>query len=124
MSESIKNISDVVFYSETPSFDEPYLPDVSKIMSGSPEQKLENVYSDASDQFHCGVWSSKPGQWQINYSEHEFCYILKGKSVLHDENGAQKTLNVGDKFVIPAGFKGQWQVIEECEKIYVIFEKA
>ncbi|WP_414028394.1 cupin domain-containing protein, partial [Escherichia coli] len=27
-----------------------------------------------------------------------------------------------DRFVIPAGFQGTWEVLEACRKVYVIFE--
>jgi uncharacterized cupin superfamily protein len=30
----------------------------------------------------------------------------------------------GDTFVIPAGFVGTWEVLEDCRKIYAIFERA
>jgi len=28
----------------------------------------------------------------------------------------------GDAFVIPAGFTGTWEVLDDCAKIYAIFE--
>lgn len=33
-------------------------------------------------------------------------------------------LVAGDQFVIPAGFRGTWETIETCRKIYVIFEPS
>jgi uncharacterized protein len=60
----------------------------------------------------------------VNYTEMEYCEILKGVSVLRDEAGQQKTLSAGDRFVIPSGFKGTWEVVEPCQKIYVAYEKA
>lgn len=63
-----------------------------------------------------------PGQWTINYTEHEYCEILQGVSVLRDAQGNGKTLRAGDRFVIPAGLKGTWEVLEPCRKVYVIFE--
>lgn len=42
--------------------------------------------------------------------------------MLRDEEGNAKTLRTGDRFVIPAGFKGTWEVLETCRKIYVMFE--
>lgn len=43
--------------------------------------------------------------------------------MLRDSDGNAKTLRVGDRFVIPAGFRGTWEVLEACRKIYVIFEQ-
>ncbi|HLD67170.1 MAG TPA: cupin domain-containing protein, partial [Pseudomonas sp.] len=30
----------------------------------------------------------------------------------------------GDRFVIPAGFSGTWEVLEPCRKVYVMFEQT
>ncbi len=40
------------------------------------------------------------------------------------DQGRAKTLRAGDRFVIPAGFKGTWEVLEACRKIYVVFEAS
>ena len=45
-------------------------------------------------------------------------------SVLRDHDGNAKTVRAGDRFVIPAGFSGTWEVVEDCRKVYVIFEQA
>ena len=49
---------------------------------------------------------------------------MQGVSVLRDDQGRAKTLRAGDRFVIPAGFKGTWEVLEACRKIYVVFEAS
>ena len=36
---------------------------------------------------------------------------------------ATQDLRAGDRFVIPAGFRGTWEVLETCRKIYVTFEQ-
>ena len=28
----------------------------------------------------------------------------------------------GDSFVVPSGFGGSWEVLEDCRKLYAIFE--
>lgn len=43
--------------------------------------------------------------------------------MLRDAEGNAKTLRAGDRFVIPAGFSGTWEVLEPCRKIYVVFEE-
>jgi uncharacterized cupin superfamily protein len=70
------------------------------------------------------VWQADLGRWKVNYTEYEFCQILTGVSILHSSDGSSKKLIAGDNFVIPAGFSGEWQVIETTKKIYVIFEPA
>jgi len=66
-------------------------------------------------------WSGQT-RHSIKRTEHEYCEILQGVSVLRDGEGNAKTLRVGDRFVIPAGLRGTWEVLEACRKIYVIYE--
>ncbi|PWB30289.1 transcriptional regulator [Pseudomonas sp. SDI] len=102
---------------------ERYRPAAEKVLKGDPEQAVSNQYASPCGQFAAGVWEGGLGQWTVNYTEHEYCEILQGVSVLRDEDGSAKTLRAGDRFVIPAGFKGTWEVLEPCRKIYVLFEQ-
>ena len=43
-------------------------------------------------------------------------------SVITDEDGRAETLRAGDAFVIPAGFRGTWEVVETTTKRFVIHE--
>lgn len=117
---SIENIVDFSHANTTPDH---YLPASEKILKGNPEQILYNHYNSPCGQLSAGVWEGAVGQWTVNYTEHEYCEIVQGVSVLRDEDGNAKTLRAGDRFVIPAGFKGTWEVLEACRKIYVVFEQ-
>ena len=101
-----------------------YRPDAEKVLKGDPLQTVSNHYSSPCQQFHAGVWEGAKGQWKINYTEHEYCEILQGVSVLRDQDGNAVTYRTGDRFVIPAGFSGTWEVLEDTRKVYVIFEQA
>ena len=101
---------------------ERYRPAAEKVLTGDPEQTVYNHYSSPCGQFAAGVWEGAIGQWTVAYTEHEYCEIVQGVSVLRDESGGAKTLRVGDRFVIPAGFRGTWEVLEPCRKIYAMFE--
>lgn len=118
---SIASIVDFAQHSVTP---ERYRPAPEKILSGDPEQTVFNHYGSPCGQMNAGVWEGEVGQWTVNYTEHEYCEIVQGVSVLRDEQGNGKTLRAGDRFVIPAGFSGTWEVLEACRKIYVIFEST
>ena len=119
-----KNISDLVFFNEAATTVETYYADEQKRVEGNPQQSLWNHYSDPSEQFHSGVWQAGVGCWKVSYTEYEFCQILAGISILHGSDGSSKKLVAGDNFVIPAGFSGEWEVVEVTKKIYVIFEPA
>lgn len=95
-------------------------PKPERVTKGDPRFRSWNHYTDTSERFFSGVWESSPGQWRIEYDETEFCAILSGRSVIHSDDGQQWDVGAGDSFVIPAGFKGRWEVIETTRKLYVI----
>ncbi|WP_248799156.1 cupin domain-containing protein [Pseudomonas sp. MWU13-2105] len=117
------SIQDIVDFSEAPPTPERFRPAAEKVFKGDPEQTIYNHYASPCGQLNAGVWEGAPGQWTVNYTEHEYCEIVQGVSVLRDAEGNAKTLRAGDRFVIPAGFKGTWEVLEHCRKIYVVFEQ-
>jgi uncharacterized cupin superfamily protein len=99
-------------------------PDAGRIVDGEPQLTSWNHYSDPSQQFFAGVWAASRGTWRISYSETEFCHLLQGRVALTANDGQRWEFGVGDSFVVPAGFAGTWQVIEDCRKVYAIFEAA
>ncbi|UTW09787.1 cupin domain-containing protein [Pseudomonas benzenivorans] len=118
------NIQQIVDFAHANSTPEHYRPAPEKVLKGDPAQTVRNHYTSPCGQFNSGIWEGDVGQWTVRYSEHEYCEILQGVSVLRDRDGHAKTLRAGDRFVIPAGFEGTWEVLEPCRKVYVIFEQA
>jgi len=119
---SSMSIASIVDFAQVLTEAERYRPAAEKILKGEPDQAVYNHYSSPCGQFAAGVWEGEVGQWTVSYTEHEYCEIVQGVSVLRDQDGNAKTLRVGDRFVIPAGFKGTWEVLEPCRKIYVLFD--
>jgi uncharacterized cupin superfamily protein len=97
-------------------------PPAERILVGSPKLAIENHYADPSNQFFAGVWSSTRGKWRVQYTEHEFCHLTAGSVILTDDQGERWEFWAGDSFVIPAGFAGTWEVVEDCSKLYAIFQ--
>ncbi len=97
--------------------------DAERVLAGDPRQTVSNLYSDAGDEFHCGLWQAEPGTWRVRYTEHEFCHLLSGRVRIVEDGGVATEFGPGESFVVPAGFAGTWQVLETARKIYVIFEK-
>lgn len=98
-----------------------YLP-AEKLISGNPRQTLWPQYAAAGGRFFAGVWYSEIGTWRVAYTEEEYCQILEGVSVITDANGSRVTVRAGDRFVMPRGFVGTWEVVEPTRKHYVIYE--
>jgi len=94
-------------------------PDAAKLISGDPVFSTWN-FEEVGDSRFSGIWESTPGKWRVQYDEWEFCHILKGHSILTDEDGNEHVLKAGDSFVIRPGFSGTWEVVETTAKEYVI----
>ncbi len=76
-----------------------------------------------------GGFSQAPGRqtrgsWRVRYSEHEFCHLLEGRVRISAEDGTRYEFLAGDSFVIPAGFAGSWEVLEDCRKLYAIYQSG
>ena len=69
--------------------------DPARLLAGTPRATVDNRYSDPSQQFHCGSWASTPGRWKVNYTEHEFCYLLEGRVRLVSSDGVAETSTIG-----------------------------
>lgn len=102
-----------------PEFSEP---PADRLLGGSPELAVRNFFTDSTQQFFAGRWSASRGKWRVRYTENELCLMTAGKVIIESASGERSSFVAGDAFVIPAGFVGSWEVVEDCEKIYAIFE--
>ena len=98
--------------------------DPDRLMPGSPlpAQFVRNLYTDGSGRFFAGIWRSGVGAWRVAYTEDELCVLTEGKLRITDEQGRSLTFTPGQCFVMPAGFKGVWEVLEPAAKFYAIYE--
>ena len=97
-------------------------PAADRLLAGEPRQRVWNLFSDSTGQFHAGRWASTPGRWRVSYTENEFCHVLSGRMRIIDSAGRAREYTAGDSFVVPAGFAGTWEVLEDSVKLYAIFE--
>jgi uncharacterized protein len=97
-------------------------PPAERLLAGDPQLEVCNYFSDASEQFFAGRWSASRGKWRVRYSENELCVMLVGRVLIESAAGVRESFGPGDAFVVPAGFVGTWEVLEDCTKIYAIFE--
>ena len=95
-----------------------------RLISGNPRTRVANYFNDPSQQFFAGRWSATRGTWRVRYTENELCVMTSGKVTIASDSGERSTFGPGDAFVVPAGFSGTWEVLEDCSKIYAIFEPA
>jgi hypothetical protein len=98
------------------------VPEAQRVLAGEPRLTVWNHYAETTEQFFAGVWAATCGRWVVRYTEHEFCHLLAGRVVITSDAGERMEFRSGDSFVVPAGFVGTWEVIEDCRKLYAIFE--
>jgi uncharacterized protein len=97
-------------------------PPAERLLAGNPHLQVRNYFADGSQQFFAGRWSATRGKWRVRYTENELCVMTAGRVVIESERGERSVFAAGDAFVVPAGFAGTWEVLEDCAKIYAIFE--
>ena len=107
--------------------DGPLEPDVStpaadRLLVGVPEHRVWNYFTDSTQTFFAGRWSGTRGKWRVRYTENELCVMTAGRVVITSDTGERHEFGPGAAFVIPAGFSGTWEVLEDCAKVYAIFE--
>jgi uncharacterized protein len=98
------------------------VPPAERLLAGEPELEVRNFFADGTQQFFAGRWSATRGKWRVRYTENELCVMTAGRVVIESESGERSVFGAGDAFVVPAGFVGTWEVLEDCAKIYAIFE--
>ena len=107
---------------DTPLEPEVSVPGADRLLAGAPEHRVWNYFTDPTQTFFAGRWSGTRGKWRVRYTENELCVMTAGRVVITSDSGESSAFGPGDAFVVPAGFSGTWEVLEDCAKVYAIFE--
>jgi uncharacterized cupin superfamily protein len=115
-------VSGIVHFSQQqiePAFDHPRS---DRLEAGNPLRTTFEHY--ARDGISSGIWCCEAGRWRIRFAlnKHEFFSVIRGRVRLHDADGAVVEVGPGEAAVIPAGFVGQFEVLEAVEKYFVVVE--
>ncbi|EED35150.1 transcriptional regulator [Luminiphilus syltensis NOR5-1B] len=116
-----RSIADLINIAKSNASTERYPTPPEKCVKGAPIQEATTHFV-ADDKFYVGEWGAEAGCWRVTYTEHEYFRILSGHSVLRDHEGNAVDLRAGDEYCVPAGFEGEWEVIEPTRKTFVIYE--
>ena len=93
-----------------------------KCTQGRPVQTFHKQFESADRLFSVGIWESSVGSFTVNFTGHEFASLLEGRIMIEDEHGSQVMFLPGMQLVFPAGYKGEWNVLEPSRKSYVWYE--
>ena len=97
-------------------------PRPDRLEAGNPLRTTFEHY--ARDGVSCGIWRCEAGRWRIQFAanKHEFFSVISGRVRLYDTAGTMSEVGPGEAAVIPAGFVGQFEVVEPVEKYFVVVE--
>ncbi|MCE1160549.1 MAG: cupin domain-containing protein [Burkholderiales bacterium] len=100
-------------------------PRSDRLVNGNPQRTTWNHFTNRSGEMFVGVWASEVGSWRIEMgeTEDEYFYVIEGSGAIIEENGERRSFTVGDVVIIPAGFKGIFEVSTPLKKHYVIVER-
>ena len=89
-----------------------------------PLRTTWEFYAAPGDALSIGEWACEPGRWAIAFHphRHEFFHVLEGRLRIHDEAGGVREFGPGEACVIPAGFRGSFEVLEPVRKRYVMID--
>ncbi|EHD6028061.1 DUF861 domain-containing protein [Vibrio parahaemolyticus] len=93
-----------------------------RLLSGDPDIFNSLFFKSDDGKFTSGIWESNEGKFVAIYDEDEFYYMLSGCVVISDQEGNSTTYHPGDCIVVPAGFKGTWEVLEPTKKFYAHYK--
>ena len=82
-------------------------------------------YTSGDAAVDAGIWECEPGAWRIDFvpGRDEFFHVLQGRIRITSEAGEAREFGSGMPCLIPAGFKGLFEVLEPVRKIYVMIER-
>ena len=116
----MSSASSVIGFTDPPAAEHHGSPDPARLQGGNPRQITRPQFESADGTFLTGIWESTPGKWRAFTGKDEFCYIVKGHLRLISDAGVIRTFRTGDSFVIPRGFEGSWEILEDTTKHYAI----
>lgn len=100
-------------------------PNPERRVLGNPLRTTWNHYTNDSGEVFAGIWSSEVGSWRIAMGdrEDELFFVTEGRCRLTAEDGHAVECAAGQSLVIPAGFRGLFEVLEPMTKHYLIVDR-
>jgi uncharacterized protein len=93
-----------------------------KLKSGQPAIRYASAFATRDGHFDVGLWEGTPGSWEVAYTENEVCLLLAGRVRLTARSGEIAEFAAGEAFLVPAGFHGEFAVLESARKLYAIYQ--
>jgi uncharacterized cupin superfamily protein len=97
-------------------------PPTATPLSGDIRTWASELFAHSNNGSSTGFWKASVGRSHWNFEDYnEVIFILEGQLSVTEEGGERVQLGPGDVAVFPVGWKGEWDVVEELKKFYVVF---
>ncbi len=110
----------ITLFSQSRAEIEAWHPPPDRVVTAGAVGTTQNHFESSDGRTFAGVWRASIGSWRVRYDEMEYCHITQGCARITSSDGTVLEVQPGDGFVIPPGFEGVWEVLEDMEKHYVI----
>jgi uncharacterized cupin superfamily protein len=98
----------------------PFAPKPTCIEGNQQEASLV-LCTSADGQVTIGVWECTPGRFTADRTKaSEFCHLISGRIEMTHADGSKVRLGAGDAINLPLGWTGEWCVLEQVRKLYII----
>lgn len=90
-------------------------------VEGDQKEAALTLWSSQDGRVEIGIWECTPGRFTADRSKSaEFCHFISGVVEMTHADGTKVRLGAGDAINLSLGWKGEWRVIEQVRKLYVI----
>lgn len=90
-------------------------------VEGDQQEAAVALWTSVDGRIEIGVWECTPGRFLADRSaSSEFCHFISGRVEMTHADGRKQRLGPGDAINLPLGWKGEWRVLEQVRKLYVI----
>lgn len=115
----------LVDFADPPPAGEDDRPAAGRCIGPPPLRTTHERYGAEGGELSIGEWRCAPGAWRIDFhaGRHEFFQVLEGRIRISAEDGSAREFGPGDACVIPAGFRGLFEVLEPTRKRYVMVDR-
>ena len=93
-------------------------------IEGNQMEAAQGLWTSPDGKTEIGVWECTPGRFTADRTNaSEFCHFITGLVEITHADGTVQRFGPGDAFNLPLGWKGEWRVIEQVRKLYVIVSR-
>jgi uncharacterized cupin superfamily protein len=90
-------------------------------IEGNQQEASRVLWTSADERISIGIWECTPGRFTADRTKaSEFCHLISGRIEMTHADGRTVQLGAGDAINLPLGWTGEWRVLEQVRKLYVI----